>query len=179
MSSGDWLLLSKECLCQVWTKWIPRKISCKCTSAKAFDEIALPETGSITIRDTARFFWDRGMLCLQHIPHSSQETEVVLNRRKVIISPIYKGDRVVLFEQEYQYCGDCLIPAIPLHPPKIVLQDIEIPGRLHIPHLCLEPGNFIGIIGKSGQGKPLWSSCSRGGFVRRGEHLSFLSPMNR
>ena len=157
LGSGDWLSLSKECLVQVWLKWIPPEMSPRDLDnvRQGSKLIHLPWGNSRPINDVVAIVWetDRHFLEVTQSSQSSSEYTVALNRRMVTKAHLYRGDRLIVEGEEYEYLPPKLVPAQPLSTPYITLAGVEVPGRLKLEELKLGGGKFIGIVGASGSGK--------------------------
>ena len=152
LDSGGWLLLSKECLCRLWLKWIPKGLSPQemLTANKATKAISL-SSGSLSLRQCQIVCQnDRHII---EVTPSPGDWKIAVNGKKVIKALLHKGDRVLLHGNEYEYGLWQLLPASPLPPVAVRLTNVVIPGRLQIESLKIKPGQFIGIVGASGSGK--------------------------
>ena len=155
MLSGDWFLLSKECLCQCWLQWLPQSVALEKIGERrrATAAIELPLPGHRDIGASARIFCKHGQYFIKPLVATADPYQLLVNRRLVAVAPLQKGDRVNIAGQEYEYTQRKLLPAVPLTPPRIVIDDLQIAGRLQLDKLEIPPGDFVGIIGCSGSGK--------------------------
>ena len=155
LHSGDWFLLSKECLCQCWLQWVPLQAAPEKIGERrrADAAIELPMPGHCDISGIARIFCNNGQHFIKSLVSEGDPYQVLVNRNLVVVLPLHKGDRVNIDGQEYEYTRTKLLPAFPLSPPRIVITDLQIADRLQLEKLEIAAGSFVGIIGASGSGK--------------------------
>ena len=153
LATGDWLLLSKECLCRLWLKWVPASLPRRAmmSTRKAQKAIDLPQSGSLLLRQCQIACQDD-----RHILENmalQADFAIAVNGKEIVKALLQKGDRVILAGDEYEYSPQRLLPAHPLPAIAIRIAHAVIPGRLRIERLEINHGQFVGIVGASGSGK--------------------------
>ncbi|HRU51026.1 MAG TPA: ATP-binding cassette domain-containing protein [Planctomycetota bacterium] len=153
LESGSFIRLGLETICQVWIQWKPDRIESLPHQSGA-EEKNIDEYNSYNLQNrNHQIIANIYIRNNEYFLKSLHDSQVYLNSQKILLAPLQMGDRIYLDTYDYEYWGNKLIPCTPLIPPKITLQNIDIPKRLKIDKLQFPLSQFTAILGASGAGK--------------------------